>query len=63
MFDPFIKELQYLKNVSPLTVKSYKQAYDRYKRFSGENDILPTKQSLNQFVIEMREAGSKPTSR
>jgi site-specific recombinase XerC len=62
MFDQFIKELQYLKNVSPLTVKSYKQAYDRYCRFSGENDILPTKQSLNQFVIGMREAGLKPTS-
>ncbi len=62
MFDQFIKELQYLKNISPLTIKSYKQAYDRYKRFSGENDILPTKQSLNQFVIGMREAGLKPSS-
>lgn len=62
MFDQFINELKYLKNVSPLTIKSYRQAYDRYKRCMGENDILPTKQSLNQFVIGMREAGLKPTT-
>lgn len=62
MFDQFVKELQYLKNVSPLTVKSYRQAYERYCRFTGERDILPTKASLNQFVIGMREAGLKPTS-
>lgn len=62
MFEQFIKELQYLKNLSPLTIKSYRQAYGRYCKFSGENDILPTKASLNQFVIKMREAGLKPTS-
>jgi integrase/recombinase XerD len=62
MFNQFINELKYLKNVSPLTIKSYRQAYDRYKRCNGENDILPTKQSLNQFVIRMREAGLKPTT-
>lgn len=62
MFDQFIKELQYLKNLSPLTIKSYRQAYGRYCKYSGENDILPTKASLNQFVIKMREAGLKPTS-
>ena len=62
MFEQFIKELLYLKNLSPLTVKSYRQAYGRYCQYSGENDILPTKTSLNQFVIGMREAGLKPTS-
>jgi site-specific recombinase XerD len=60
MFDQFVKELQYLKNVSPLTVKSYRHAHNRYLKFGKE--ILPTKVSLNQFVVGMRETGLKPTS-
>lgn len=62
MFEQFIKELEYLKNVSSLTIKSYRQAYKRYCQSTGERDILPTKASLNQFVIGMRESGLKPTS-
>jgi len=55
MFEQFVKELVYLKNVTPLTVRSYRQADDRYLKFGQE--ILPTKISLNQFVVVMRDAG------
>ena len=60
MFEQFVKELVYLKNVSPLTIRSYRQAYDRYLKYGQEN--VPTKVSLNQFVVGMREAGLAPTT-
>ena len=60
MFEQFIKELLYLKNLSPLTVKSYRLAYDRYLRHGKEN--IPTKVSLNQFVVGMRESGLQPAT-
>jgi site-specific recombinase XerD len=60
MFEQFIKELLYLKNLSPLTVKSYRLAYDRYLRHGKEN--IPTKASLNQFVVGMRESGLQPAT-
>jgi hypothetical protein len=59
MFEQFIKELEYLKNVSPLTIKSYRQVYGRYCKFSGENDILPTRTPINQFVIRLSHAQRK----
>lgn len=60
MFENFIKELQFLKNLSPMTVKSYRLAYDRYQRHGKEN--IPTKASLNQFVVGMRESGLQPST-
>ncbi len=52
MFDQFFKELPYLKKLSPLTLKSYQQAYQRYRQFTSEGDSLPTKLSLNQLMVQ-----------
>jgi len=60
MFEQFVKELAYLKNVSPITISSYRQAHNRYLKHGQET--LPTKASLNQFVVGMREAGLASTT-
>ncbi len=36
MFEQFVKELGYLKNVSPLTIRNYRQAHDRYLKYGQE---------------------------
>ena len=52
----FIKERQYLSNVSPATVEWYKQSL----RWLGTES--PTADDLKAFVIRMREHGLKPTA-
>jgi integrase/recombinase XerD len=58
LFESFIREKQFLKNVSQLTIRSYRQAFDRFCKHSQTID----KASLNAFVIGMREAGLSPTT-
>lgn len=52
----FIKERQYLNNVSPATVEWYKQSL----RWLGTES--PTADDLKTFVMRMRESGLKPTA-
>jgi integrase/recombinase XerD len=52
----FIKERQYLSNVSPATIEWYKQSL----RWLGTES--PTVDDLKTFVIRMREKGLKPTA-
>jgi len=52
----FIKERQYLSNVSPATVEWYKQSL----RWLGTES--PTADDLKAFVMRMRESGLKPTA-
>jgi integrase/recombinase XerD len=54
-FEQFIKERQYLHNVSPATVSWYKHAE---KWLPAEN---PTEAQLKGTVIRMREHGLKAT--
>jgi integrase/recombinase XerD len=54
LFEQFLKEKQYLQGISPLTIRSYKQALDRLIK-SGATEI--SKASLNKFVVFMREQG------
>lgn len=69
LFDLFLKEKRYLCNLSPKTLDSYQQAFNAYQRVlskslegAGEvsNFPLPTKDSLKDFVIGMRESGLSP---
>src|SRR5690242_3622111 len=53
LFDTFLREKLYPKNVSKLTIRSYKQAYERFTKQSSEI----SKAALNDFVISMRESG------
>lgn len=56
MFEEFVKDRLYLKNVSPLTIRSYRQAF---KRFGSEP---VSKTSINSFVVRMRESGLSPVT-
>jgi len=54
-FEQFIRERQYLTNVSPATLEWYKHSF---KWLPSES---PTEQELKDAVIRMREKGLKAT--
>jgi integrase/recombinase XerD len=54
-YEQFIKEKTFLANVSPMTVKCYRDALSSYKRLVGA--VEPTKQLLKNWIIQMMEAG------
>jgi integrase/recombinase XerD len=65
LFEQFLKEKQYLCNLSPKTIDSYRLAFKAYQRVLSSMrtvraDELPTKDTLKNFVIGMREAGLSP---
>jgi len=58
LFVLFLKEKQFLANISPKTVRSYQQSFNAYRRvLNGSGDAIPTKNTLKEFVIGIREAG------
>ena len=63
-FAQFLKEKQFLANISPKTVRSFQQALNAYQRvLAGRLDTnggLPNKHSLKDFVIGMRKAELSP---
>jgi integrase/recombinase XerD len=75
LFATFLKEKQFLNGVSPKTIRSYRQAYNAYQRVLSKVgtsplhnscipatsvEELPTKDTLKDFVIGMRESGLSP---
>ncbi len=56
MFEQFIKERQYLQNVSPRTIEWYRES------FNWLVEPQPSQSDLKSFVIRMREKGLKPSS-
>jgi integrase/recombinase XerD len=56
LFEQFLRERQYLNNVSPRTIRWYRES------LKWLNDPRPTQQVLKSLVMRMREAGLKPTS-
>jgi integrase/recombinase XerD len=67
LFERFLKEKTFLTGVSPKTIRSYRQAFNAYQRVLSGEDYgtseemkLPTKDTLKDFVIGMREAGLSP---
>lgn len=67
LFEQFLKEKQFLCNLSPKTIDSYRQAFNAYQRVlsraevdTSRADEIPTKDTLKDFVIGMREAGLSP---
>ncbi len=59
MFQQYLKEKQFLTNLSPKTIKSYKEVYARWEKYAGG---FPTQEKLSDFVIGMREAGLSITT-
>ena len=64
LFEKFIKEKEFLCGLSPKSLSSYRQAYNAYQRVLSNTALvsfpLPTKDSLKDFVVKMRESGINP---
>ncbi len=62
-FDQFLKERTYLRNVTPRTLVWYRIAFKNYVDALGPASAsLPTKSTLEQFVIAQRERGLRPVT-
>lgn len=63
LFEQFLRERRYLKNVTPKTVAWYQSAFDALTRtveVFASNDL--TKPVLQDFVVRLRERGLSPVS-
>ena len=60
----FIKERRFLKNVSEKTLIWYRVAFTSFEQScpKGEEPALPTKASLQRFVVGLRERNLKPVT-
>ena len=55
VFLQFVREKQFLDNVSERTLKAFRDCYSAWKRTVGEQ--LPTKDNIKEFVIGLRQSG------
>lgn len=63
LFDQFLKERAYLKNVTPSTLVWYRTAFKNYQAAIGDSvPPLPTKATLQQFVVAMRDRKMRPVT-
>jgi integrase/recombinase XerD len=62
LFERFIEERRYLKNVTPSTIEWYETAFKALQRASGQAAPLITKSSLQAFVVALRQRQVKPVS-
>jgi len=62
LFEQFCKEKLYVKNSSHHTIIFYRQSFNTFKKFVGENIQELNKSVLNEFVLAMREKEIKPST-
>jgi hypothetical protein len=66
LFEQFLKERTYLKNVTSATLRWYRIAFKSYRKaIPDETSPLATRASLQQFVIHLRacvQSRATPTS-
>jgi integrase/recombinase XerD len=63
LFERFLRERRYLKNVTPKTIAWYQSAFLAFTRtvtVSGPEDL--TKSLLHDFIVGLRERGLSPVS-
>ena len=61
LFEQFLKERSYLKNVTPRTIVWYQVAFKSYRASLG-GDSFSTKTHLQQFVIALRQREIRPVT-
>ena len=61
LFQEFLTQRRYLKNVTPSTIEWSETAFKALQRSLGAEPPL-TRSSLQQFVVSLRERGVKPVS-
>jgi site-specific recombinase XerD len=63
LFELFLKEKQYVKNVSPLTIKAFRLTWLRWNRCMENVDVETlNKPLLTDFIIKLRQTGNKDTT-
>jgi integrase/recombinase XerD len=58
LFEQFVQEKTYLKNVTKRTVGFYRQSFKAFKKRGGQL----SKEGLNHFIITMRQSGISPVT-
>jgi integrase/recombinase XerD len=61
MFDDFLKHGKYLRNWSPRTLRTYRQAWSSFQSSLPGKASEPTKAQLEAWVVWMRERGVSPS--
>jgi len=62
-FDQFLKERRFLKNVTDSTLVWYRVAFTNYATdVAADPAPLPTKATLQAFVVRLRERGIRPVT-
>ena len=63
LFEQFLKERTYLKNVTPAALVWYQVAFKNYRAsIADDAPPLPTQNTLQQFVIRQRERSIRPVT-
>jgi integrase/recombinase XerD len=62
LFEQFLSERRYLKNVTPRTIEWYETAFKAFQKAHSAAAPELTRSSLQQFVIVTRERGVRPIS-
>ena len=62
LFEQFLSQRRYLKNVTPSTIEWYQTAFKALQKALGADAPSLTKPSLQQFVVSIRQRGVKPVS-
>jgi len=63
LFEQFLKEREHLKNVTPRTLVWYRTAFKNYQAaLADAAPSLPTKATMQQFVVAMRDRGVRPVT-
>ena len=62
LFEQFLDQRRYLKNVTPSTIEWYETAFKALQKAHDTSTPALTKSSLQQFVVSLRQRGVKPVS-
>jgi len=62
LFEQFLAQRRYLKNVTPSTLEWYQTAFKAMQKVLGAAVPPLTKSSLQQFVVSIRQRGVKRQS-
>jgi site-specific recombinase XerD len=62
VFEQFLAQRRYLKNVTPSTIEWYETAFKALQKAHQTSTRGLTKSSLQQFVVSLRQRGVKPIS-
>jgi len=61
--EQFLRERKFLRNITPSTLVWYQVAFKNFQGTFPSETSLPTKATLQDFVIGLRERGIRPVTR